>query len=148
MAAKLDGRGYRVYAMTGCGESQEGQVWEAAMAAAHYHLDNLIVLQDYNGRQIDGSNEEVMCVTPLVEKWSAFGWRVLEIDGHDMLGILEALDQAQQAQGRPTVIVAHTLKGKGVSFMVDRSEWHSGPPSDAQYRQAMEELGCEEVSHG
>ncbi len=148
MVAKIDNRPYRVYAMIGCGEAQEGQVWEAAMAAAHYKLDNLTVLQDYNGRQIDGSNEEVMCVTPLVEKWGAFGWAVFEIDGHNMSDILGALSEAQQVKGRPSMIVAHTVKGKGVSFMEDRSEWHSGPPSESQYRHALAGLRCEEASNG
>jgi len=148
MAAKLDGRSSRTYAMIGCGESQEGQVWEAAMSAAHYKLDNLVVLQDYNGRQIDGTNEEVMSVNPLAEKWRAFGWSVQEIDGHEMPEILAALSQARKEKGRPNVIVARTVKGKGVSFMEDRSEWHSGPPSEAQYRQALAELGCVEDANG
>lgn len=144
LSARLKDKDYRVYAMVGCGESQEGQVWEAAMSASHYHLDNLTVLHDYNGRQIDGANPEVMSIAPVPEKWKAFGWRVIEIDGHDMGQIVAALDEAKETQGRPTAIVAHTIKGKGVSFMEDRSEWHSGPPSKEQYRQAMAELGCEE----
>jgi len=148
MAAKLDGRTNRTYAMIGCGESQEGQVWEAAMSAAHYKLDNLVVFQDYNGRQIDGTNEEVMSIAPLAEKWRAFGWYVQEIDGHNMAEILEAISQAGQEKGKPSVIVARTVKGKGVSFMENEAKWHSGAPSEAQYLQAMGELGCREVANG
>jgi transketolase len=142
LAAKLDGRTHRVFAMVGCGECQEGQVWEAAMSGSHYQLDNLTVIQDYNGRQIDGANEEVMTITPLADKWRAFGWRVLEIDGHDMKQILEALAAAQEGRGRPTVIVARTVKGKGVSFMENQAKWHSGAPSQAEFERAMADLSC------
>jgi transketolase len=134
--------------MIGCGESQEGQVWEAAMSAAHYKLDNLVVLQDYNGRQIDGANEEVMSISPLAKKWQAFGWSVQEIDGHNMDEILTALSKVGQEQGKPSVIVAHTVKGKGVSFMENQAQWHSGAPSETQYREALAELACREVTHG
>lgn len=147
LAAKLDGRSNRIYAMIGCGESQEGQVWEAAMSAAHYKLDNLVVLQDYNGRQIDGTNEEVMSVSPLVEKWRSFGWSVQEIDGHNMIEILAALAQTGREAGKPSVIVARTVKGKGVSFMENKAHWHSGAPTEAQYLQALAELGCGEAAH-
>ena len=147
MAAKLDGRSNRIYAMIGCGESQEGQVWEAAMSAAHYKLDNLVVLQDYNGRQIDGTNEEVMSVSPLAEKWRSFGWSVQEIDGHNMAAILAALAQTGREAGKPSVIVARTVKGKGVSFMENKAHWHSGAPTEAQYLQALAELGCGEAAH-
>lgn len=147
LAAKLDRRSNRVYAMIGCGESQEGQVWEAAMSAAHYKLDNLVVLQDYNGRQIDGANEEVMSINPLAKKWQAFGWSVQEIDGHNMDEILTALSKVGQEKDKPSVIVAHTIKGKGVSFMENQAKWHSGAPSETQYREALAELACMEVTH-
>lgn len=142
LAAKLEAESYRVYAMIGCGESQEGQVWEAAMSAAHYRLDNLTVILDYNGRQIDGTNEEVMTIAPLADKWRAFGWRVLEIDGHRMAEILDALSLSHDTKGRPTVIIARTIKGKGVSYMENAADWHSGAPSESEYEQAMAELGC------
>jgi len=142
LAAKINSQSHRVYAMIGCGECQEGQVWEAAMAAAHYKLDNLTVLQDYNGRQIDGTNEEVMTISPLADKWRAFGWRVLEIDGHNMAEILKALSTSQKTKARPTVIIARTVKGKGVPFMENVTKWHSGAPSKAQFEQALAELGC------
>jgi transketolase len=144
LSARLKCQGYRVYVMVGCGESQEGQVWEAAMSASHYELGNLTVLHDYNGRQIDGANPEVMSIAPVPDKWRAFGWHVVEIDGHDMGQIVDALDKAKETLDQPTAIVAHTIKGKGVSFMEDRSEWHSGAPSETQYRQALAELGGEE----
>jgi transketolase len=142
LAAKLNGQSLRVYAMVGCGECQEGQVWEAAMSGSHYQLDNLTVIQDYNGRQIDGTDEEVMTITPLAEKWRALGWRVLEIDGHDMKQILEGLAAAQEGRGRPTVIVARTVKGKGVSFMENQAKWHSGAPSQTEFERAMADLYC------
>jgi transketolase len=142
LAAKLNGQSHRVFAMVGCGECQEGQVWEAAMSDSHYQLDNLTVIQDYNGRQIDGANEEVMSISPLADKWRAFGWRVLEIDGHDMKQILEALNASKERQGRPTVIIARTVKGKGVSFMENQAKWHSGAPSQAEFERAMVDLSC------
>jgi transketolase len=142
LAARLAAESHRVYAMIGCGESQEGQIWEAAMSAAHYCLDTLTVVQDYNGFQIDGSNEHIMRVEPLAKKWDAFGWNVLQINGHDMSEILEAFSEARQVEGKPTVIIARTVKGKGISFMENTSEWHSGAPSAKQMEQALVELGC------
>jgi transketolase len=144
LAAKMNCQSYRVYAMLGCGESQEGQVWEAAMAAAHYRLDNLTVIVDYNGIQLDGPNKEIMELAPLAGKWSAFGWRVLEIDGHNMPGILASFSAARETTAKPTAIIAQTVKGKGVSFMEDRVEWHAGAPSKAQLDQALAELSCAE----
>jgi transketolase len=142
LAAKLNRQSLRVYAMIGCGESQEGQVWEAAMSAAHYKLGNLTVIQDYNGRQIDGTNEEVMSIAPLADKWRAFGWQVLEIDGHNMAEILDALSLSHKPNGRPAVIIARTIKGKGVSFMENEAKWHSGAPSRSEFEKAIAELGC------
>lgn len=141
LAGKLDGRGYRVYALLGDGECQEGQVWEAAMAAAHYKLDNLVAIVDRNGLQIDGPTEEVMSLEPLAEKWRAFGWHTLEIDGHSFPAILSALDEAAATTGRPTAIVARTVKGRGVSFMENAVEWHGVAPNAEQRDQALAELG-------
>ncbi len=140
LAARLDGRDYRVYALLGDGECQEGQVWEAAMAAAHYALENLTAIVDFNGLQIDGPVSEVMSTEPLPDKWRAFGWHVLEIDGHDFGQILPALEKARSAGGRPTAIVARTVKGKGVSFMEHGVDWHGVAPKGDQVAQALAEL--------
>lgn len=140
LASKLDGGPFRVYCLLGDGEIQEGQVWEAAMMAPKYHLDNLTAIIDYNKGQIDGHVVDVMNVEPLEDKWRAFNWHVLTIDGHDMDQILGALDAAEQEKGRPTLIVAHTVKGKGVSFMEDRAEWHGAAPNQEQTQQALQEL--------
>ncbi len=146
LGAKFQRKSYRVYAIMGCGEQQEGQVWEAAMAAAHYRLDNLIGIVDYNTLQIDGCNAEIMEIAPLVDKWRAFGWRVSEIDGHNMSQILDALADARDSRGKPTVIIAHTIKGKGVSFMENQVKWHSSVVTRECFDQAMAELGCEITS--
>jgi len=142
MAGKLDGRGYRVFTMIGDGEVQEGEVWEAAMAAAHYRLDNLTGIQDYNGLQIDGANREVMEVAPLPDKWQAFGWQVIEIDGHDLGQILGALAPERATPRKPTMVIARTVKGKGVSFMENVVDWHGKAPSQEQVEQALAELGA------
>jgi transketolase len=143
LAGRLKRATYRVYAIMGCGEQQEGQVWEAAMSAAHYCLDNLTGIVDYNALQIDGCNAEIMEIAPLADKWRAFGWRVLEIDGHDMTQILDALAEARSTQGKPAVIIARTVKGKGVSFMENQVKWHSAVLTKESLDQAMTELGCE-----
>lgn len=148
LAGKINRQGYRVYTMIGCGESQEGQVWEAAMFAAHYRLDNLAAIVDYNRLQLDGSLGTIMEIEPLAEKWRAFGWRVLEIDGHDLPKILEALKVVQQTTGKPTVIIARTVKGKGVSFMENQVKWHAGGITDGQLEQALNDLACAGVSNG
>jgi transketolase len=140
LAAKIDERPYRVYTLLGCGESQEGQVWEAAMSAAHYKLDNLTAIVDYNRLQLDGTLDEIMEIAPLAEKWRAFGWQVIEIDGHDMARILEALTAARQTTGKPCVIIARTIKGKGVSFMENQVKWHAGAISGEQVEQALVDL--------
>ncbi|MDK1031883.1 MAG: transketolase, partial [Planctomycetia bacterium] len=124
LAAKLDGKPYRVYTIMGCGEQQEGSVWEAAMSAAHFRLDNLCAIVDFNHLQVDGATEEVMDIEPLADKYRAFGWNVIEIDGHDMNQILAAFDEAAATKGKPTVIIAQTTKGKGVSFMEHQAGWH------------------------
>ncbi|MDH7482084.1 MAG: transketolase [Armatimonadota bacterium] len=140
LAGKLDGKDYRVFCMIGDGESQEGQIWEAAMAAAHYKLDNLTAITDFNGLQIDGFNCEVMDVNPLPDKWRAFGWNVVEIDGHDFTQILDALSPDTRVDGKPTMIIARTIKGKGVSFMENVCDWHGKAPNEEQVRQALAEL--------
>ena len=143
IAGKLDENPGRVYVMLGDGELNEGLVWEAAMAAAHYKLDNLCAVVDHNGLQIDGRNEDVMNVMPIAEKFAVFGWNVLEIDGHDMDQILDAFELAARCGGMPSVIVAETVKGKGVSFMENIAGWHGKAPNEEQARSAMKELGGE-----
>ena len=141
LAGKMDNSSSRVYTLLGDGEVQEGMVWEAAMAAAHYKLDNLCAVLDNNGLQIDGRNEDVMGVQPLDEKFRAFGWNVICIDGHDMDQILDAFSKAKACKGKPSIIIAKTVKGKGVSFMEDQAGWHGKAPSKEQAEQAMAELG-------
>lgn len=141
MAGKLNKNNYRVYVLLGDGENQEGQVWEAAMTAAHYRLDNLCAILDRNGLQIDGQVEEVMSIEPIVEKWRAFGWDVLEIDGHDMNQILLAFDKAEGTKGKPTMVIAHTIKGKGVSFFEGKVEYHGIAPTKEELERALAELG-------
>ena len=143
LADKLDGKSSRVYAVFGDGELQEGMVWEAAMAAGHYHLDHLCAVVDHNGLQIDGKNDDVMTVNPIDEKFKAFGWNVICIDGHDMQQILDAFAAAKACQGKPTAIIAETHKGKGVSFMEDQAGWHGKAPNAEQAAAAMKELGGE-----
>ncbi len=132
---------YRVYALLGDGECEEGQVWEAAMAAAHYHLDNLLVFVDHNGLQIDGEVTKVMNPTPLDEKFKAFGWNVIVLeDGNDLKQVVEACEAAKTVKGQPTVVIAKTVKGKGVSFMENQAGWHGVAPSQEQCEQALAEL--------
>ncbi|MBI4319471.1 MAG: transketolase [Chloroflexi bacterium] len=140
LAAKLDGRGYRVYVILGDGESNEGQVWEAAMSAAHYRLDNITAVLDHNGLQIDGPNEQVMRLEPVADKWRSFGWRVIEADGHDFSQLLGAFDLAAQVTGRPTIVIARTTKGKGVSFMENVVDFHGKAPTPEQMELALREL--------
>ncbi|HPX70827.1 MAG TPA: transketolase [Bacillota bacterium] len=145
IAARMDGGAKRVYTLLGDGELQEGMVWEAAMAAAHYGLDNLCAVVDHNGLQIDGRNDDVMRVRPIARKFDAFGWNVIETDGHDMKAIIAAFADAKSVKnlGRPTVIIAETVKGKGVSFMENQAGWHGKAPNEEQAAQAMKELGGE-----
>jgi transketolase len=145
LAARLDGREYRVYVLLGDGEIQEGQVWEAAMAAAHYKLDNVTALLDHNGYQIDGPVREIMSPEPVADKWRAFGWHVIEIDGHSMDQILGALAEARATRGRPTMVVAETVKGRGVSFMEGQVDWHGVAPKPAERDRALAELGSGET---
>ena len=140
LAAKLDKKDYRVYAIIGDGESEEGQVWEAFMFATHYGLDNLTVFLDFNGLQIDGDITKVMNPTPFDKKFEAFNWNVLSIDGHNFDEIKEAIDKAKETKGKPTVIIANTIKGKGVSFMENQAGWHGKAPNDEEYAVAMQDL--------
>ncbi|NPV27804.1 MAG: transketolase [Firmicutes bacterium] len=140
IAGKLDKWDYWVFCLLGDGECEEGQVWEAAMAAAHYRLDNLIAFLDYNGLQIDGPIGEVMSPEPLADKWRAFGWHVQEIDGHDFNQITAAINAAKAELGRPSMIIARTVKGKGVSFMENQVGWHGTAPTPEQAEQALAEL--------
>ena len=141
IAGKLDNKDYRVYAVCGDGEQQEGQIWEAAMLAAHYKLDNLTAFVDHNHLQIDGDIEKVLSPEPLADKWRAFGWHVIEIDGHDLAAIRAAIAEAKTVKGQPTMIVAETVKGKGVSFMENQASWHGSAPNAEQAAQALRELG-------
>jgi len=141
LAARLDKKDYRVYCMLGDGEVQEGNVWEGAMFAAHYKLDNLIAILDRNGLQIDGFTEDVMALEPLVDKWKSFGWEVLEMeDGNDVRQILTTLDRATENKGRPTIIIAKTVKGKGVSFMENKVEYHGRALRADEMERARKEL--------
>ena len=140
LAARLDRRASRIYALLGDGECDEGQVWEAAMAASHYKLGNLTAFIDRNGIQNDRFTSEVMDLEPLASKWRAFGWRVIEIDGHDLAQIVGAASRARRTRGRPTAIVARTVKGKGVTFMENNPDFHGRAPNDDEYRRAMAEL--------
>ena len=140
LAAKIDGKSYRTYTIVGDGESEEGQIWEAAMFASHYKLDNLCLIVDWNGLQIDGTVEEVMNPTPHDKKLEAFGFHVISIDGHDFEQIAAAFAEAKTVKGKPTAIIAKTIKGKGVSFMEDQVGWHGSAPNDEQYEKAVAEI--------
>jgi len=141
LANRLDKRKGRIYVLLGDGEINEGIVWEAAMAAAHYKLDNLTAILDYNGLQIDGKNDEVMNIKPVDEKFRSFGWNVLVIDGHNFEEIFEAFRAAEETKGKPTLIIAKTIKGKGVSYMENKVDWHGSAPNKEQMEIALRELG-------
>jgi transketolase len=140
LAAKLDRKLYHIFVMLGDGEMNCGQTWEAAMSASHFKLDNLIGILDRNNLQLDGPTEQIMSIEPISDKWQAFGWHVIEIDGHNFKEILTALDTAKEVKGKPTLIIAHTVKGKGVSFMEGAVGFHGKAPNKEQYEQAMKEL--------
>ncbi|MDF2672103.1 MAG: transketolase [Clostridiales bacterium] len=141
LAGKLDNKDYRVFVLLGDGELDEGQVWEAAMTSAHYKLDNLTAFVDHNRLQIDGPVEKVMNPEPVADKFVAFGWHVISIDGHSFEEIFKAIDEAKTVKGKPTMIVANTVKGKGVSFMENQAGWHGTAPNKEQRDQAIKELG-------
>ena len=140
MAARIDKADYRVYCMIGDGESQEGQIWEAAMTSAKYKLDNLTLVLDYNKLQIDGEVSEVKGISPVKDKWLSFGWSVIEIDGHDIEQIIDAFDRAGKIKEKPTIIIANTIKGKGVSFMENQAGWHGKAPDEEELDKALLEL--------
>lgn len=140
LAAKIDDKKFRIYVLIGDGEIQEGQIWEAAMSAAHYKLDNLIAFLDYNGLQIDGCTKDVMCVEPVADKWVAFGWKVIEIDGNDIEQVLNAVEDAKKTPGKPTMIISKTVKGKGVSYMENNPDWHGKAPKPEEVEKALKEL--------
>ena len=141
LASKLDKKGFRVYCIVGDGEIEEGQIWEAAMTSSHYKLDNLCVIVDNNNLQIDGQVKDVMNVYPIDEKFKSFGFETINIDGNNIEEIIEALQKAKIAKGKPTAIIAKTIKGKGVSFMEDNVSWHGKAPSEEEYNKAILELG-------
>jgi len=140
LAGRLNSQPYRVYALLGDGECDEGQVWEAAMAAAHFKVDNLVAVVDKNGQQIDGWTRDVMNLEPFKQKWQAFGWRVIEVDGHSFSELITAFNQAKQANEQPAVIIARTVKGKGVSFMENNPAFHGKAPNTAEIEIALKEL--------
>jgi len=140
LAARLDRRDYRVYVLLGDGECDEGQVWEAAMAAAHFKVDNIVAIVDRNRQQIDGWTYEVMDTEPLAEKWLSFRWHTIEVNGHDLSQIIAALGEAKLVKGKPTAIIAHTTKGKGVSFMENNLDFHGRAPTPEDAERALKEL--------
>jgi len=140
LAGRLNSQKYRVYVLLGDGECDEGQVWEGAMAAAHFKVNNLVAIVDNNGQQINGWNRDVMNLDPFNKKWQAFGWHVIEVNGHDFTQIVDAFNQAELVKGQPTVIIAHTIKGKGVSFMENNPDFHGKAPNDEEVKIALKEL--------
>jgi len=139
LATRVLDEDYNVYVMLGDGEIQEGAVWEGAMAAAHYGLDNICAIVDYNGLQVDGSVKDIMSIEPVTDKWRAFGWNVKEIDGHNINEILNGFEWSQKVKG-PAVLIAHTIKGKGISYMENQAEWHGKAPNDKELDQGLKEL--------
>lgn len=144
LAARLDLKDYRIYVLIGDGESQEGVVWEAAMFAAHYKLDNIVGILDYNGLQIDGPVDSIMSISPVADKWRSFGWNVLEVNGHDIGDLIDAIEYAKKKNGKPTMIIARTVKGRGVSFMENEVDFHGKCANGEQLRLALKELGVDE----
>ena len=140
LSAKLDGKDFRVYAILGDGELEEGQVWEQAMFASHYHLENMTIFVDFNGLQIDGDVTEVMNPTPIDKKFEAFGWNVIVCSAHDFDELYDAIEKAKACKGKPTAIIMKSVKGKNVSFMENRAEWHGSAPNEEQFNQAIAEL--------
>ena len=140
LAAKMDGKSYRVYTLMGDGEQAEGSVWEGAMAASQYKLDNLIAIIDRNRLQITSGTEDVMSIEPLGDKWRSFGWEVVEVDGNDVAQLVEVLGNTPKTHGKPTLVLANTVKGKGISFAENQVSWHHRVPTDEEYKLAMEEL--------
>jgi transketolase len=140
LAARLDGKSWRTYVVLGDGEIQEGQIWEAAMFGAFHRIDNVVAIVDYNRIQLDGFVKDIMELEPLADKWKAFGWHVIEPDGHDISSLQKAFAEAEATKGKPTVLIAHTIKGKGVSFMENNPKFHGVAPTPAEVEQALKEL--------
>jgi len=140
LAARLDGKPWRTYVVLGDGEIQEGQIWEAAMFGAYHKVDNVVAIVDYNKIQLDGFVKDIMELEPLTGKWKAFGWQVVELDGHDIAALQKAFAEAAATKGKPTVLIAHTVKGKGVSFMENNPKFHGVAPTPAEVEQALKEL--------
>lgn len=140
LAARLDKKDVRVYCLMGDGETDEGQIWEAAMTAAHYNLDNICGIIDHNKQQIDGWLKDVKNIEPLAVRWKAFGWHTIELDGHNIYELMQAYDEAQTTKNKPTMIIAHTIKGKGVSFIENEPRWHGIAPTSDELKRALEEL--------
>lgn len=141
LAAKLDGKDYTTYVVLGDGETQEGMIWEAAMSAAKFKTDNMVVILDKNGVQLDGTTDEVMPLGDVQAKWQSFGWNTISIDGHDIEAISDAVDETKSTIGKPTIIIANTVKGKGISYMEGKSLWHGKPIDEEHYKLALSELG-------
>ncbi|MBP5170982.1 MAG: transketolase [Bacteroidales bacterium] len=142
IAAKMDGKSYRTFVLMGDGEQGEGSIYEAAMAASHYHLDNLVAIIDRNHLQISGNTEDVMSLEPMRSRWEAFGWDVHEADGDDIVSLMGAFADLKQVSGKPHLIISHTTKGKGVSYMENVAKWHHGVPTDEEYAQAIAEISA------
>jgi transketolase len=140
LAAQLDRKDHRVFTVLGDGETQEGSVWEAAMAAAHYRLERLVAVVDRNGLEIDGPTETVMALEPLPQKWESFGWAVRTVDGHDLPALVQTLGSAPFIPGKPSVVIARTVKGKGIDFIENRKEWHHRAPDPKQAEEAFAQL--------
>ena len=140
LAARLDKKDINVYCLLGDGELNEGQIWEAAMSAAHFDLDHICGIVDYNKIQIDGWSKDVMGIEPLADKWRSFGWHVIECNGHDFQELTDALDGAEKIKGKPAIILAHTIKGKGVSFMENEAKWHGVTPKKDELEKALKEI--------
>ncbi|HEX9014956.1 MAG TPA: transketolase [Chloroflexota bacterium] len=140
LAGRLANKDFYVYVLIGCGESDEGEIWEAAMAAAKYRLDHLIVLLDYNGYQLDGKMQDIMPLGDVVAKWRSFGWNVIQVDGHDPEDVSVGIEKAKNTKGMPSILVTHTVKGKGVSFMENTHVWHGKKISEKEYAKAVSEL--------
>jgi transketolase len=140
LAARLDGKSYRTYVVLGDGESQEGQIWEAAMFAAYHKVDNIVAIVDYNKIQLDGFVKDIMELEPFAEKWRGFGWHVIELDGHNIPVLQSAFAEAETVKGKPTAVIAHTIKGKGISFMENVPKWHGIAPSPEEVELALKEL--------
>ncbi len=144
LVAKMEKNDARVYCLMGDGEMDEGQIWEAAMTASHYHLDNICGIIDNNKQQIDGWLKDVKDIEPIADKWKAFGWHVIEVDGHNVTKLMDAYDEAGKIKNKPTVIIAHTIKGKGISFIENKAKWHGISPNEEELEQALKELDKED----